>query len=102
MNPYESPRSKSAPASQEGTKPSSGGPYCPECGGNKLGRDLFARNRPNLFEYVIFGLFAVAFTKISLRCEDCGTISRHRSAGSKLGMALLIGVPIIYWFIRAR
>ena len=51
---------------------------------------------------MVFGLFAMAFSKRSVRCEDCGTVSRYKSVSSKLAMALLIVMPVLYWFIRPR
>jgi hypothetical protein len=106
MNPYEAPRSKPASSPQPGTK-SGTAPYregqpCPECGGSKLGADVLARTRPGLFHFMVFGLFAMAFSKRSVRCEDCGTVSRYKSVSSKLAMALLIVMPVLYWFIRPR
>ena len=106
MNPYESPRSKS-PASEQAGPKSSTAPYragqpCPECGGSKLGPDVLAQTRPGLFHFMVFGLFAMAFSKRSVRCEDCGTVSRYKSVSSKLAMVLLIAMPVLYWFIRPR
>ena len=98
-NPYEAPQQREA-AQDGGSEPRSGRP-CRVCGSLRTTPDSVLRPRPSVIFVILFGwLFLLvrgAFARRIETCRNCGAVSRHKSAGSWLALAVLILLLLLIW-----
>lgn len=94
-NPYQAPASRNVgpPPPPMGTTPPRGLP-CRACGSPRTTADSSLRPRPSVLGFIFFGwLFLLArgaFSRRTETCLDCGSISRHKSPGSWVALAILL------------
>jgi hypothetical protein len=92
MNPYESPGNESQKISSSPTI--AAGRNCSSCGSSNTTRDRFARTRPSIIAFLLFGwvflLIKGAFAMRADLCRDCGELNRYKSIGSWIAMAVLV------------
>lgn len=98
-NPYQSP----APGDGGGdgdAAPRRGRP-CRACGSARTTRDSSLRPRPSVWFVIFFGwvflLVRGACARRAETCLDCGTVSRYKSVGSWVALAVLLLLGYLVW-----